>query len=358
MQDQPDPQSKTEDATPRQIENFRKRGQVAFSREATAAVGLVVVGLALVVMVDFGVETLRDLYNMIGDRIAGGPAGPGLLDRQLFVEVMLAFARILAPVAGVGAAGMLLAGAVQTGMNVSTEAIEPKLSRLNPLPKLKKMFLSTQTLFELVRSTAKIAILGLAAAFALQGQEVWLSRMPHLPVMEGVALVSDAMWRLGFALGATMAVLAALDVFWQRHLINKEMKMTLQEIKDEHKESEGDPMLKGARRQRMRQMAAERSQVRRAAEATVVIVNPTHVAIALKYSAREGGAPRVLCKGQDQLAAEIRAVARAAGVPIIQRRQLARLMFKTCKAGQEIPVEIYEAVAEVLALVIRVKKGR
>ncbi len=356
MQDHEDQDSKTESPTPGQIEKFRKRGEVVFSREVTAACALAAALLTLVPLGGWAVDQFAILWGMVGDRIAAGPHGPSMLDRDLYVNVMTLFAKMLAPPALTSAIVILLAGLSQTRLNFTLKALEPKLNKFNPLPQLKKMFFSARTVVDLTRSVVKIAILGTVAVYALVGQSVWLLRMPHLTLEQDLALSGQILTRLLAALGVALLVMAALDYAWQWYQLNKRMRMSKQEIKDEYKEKEGDPLIKAARRQKMRQMAQERSQVQRAAEATVVIVNPTHIAIALRYIPGQDDAPMVLCKGKDQIAAEIRTIARRAGVPIIQRKPLARLMIKTCKVGQVIPMEVYEAVAEVLAMVMRARR--
>ena len=358
MQDQHDEESKTEEPTPKQIEKFREKGQVAFSREVTAAFGLAAAVLVLIIMASFVVEELDGLFGLVGDRIAAGPKGAEMLDRQLFVDVMSTFARVLAPPALVGMLAILLSGLWQTKLNFSIKALEPKIEKFNPLPKLKRMFFSTETLVEVLRGSLKLIVLGSVAVFALWDRPVWLARMPHLPVRESLSVATDVAFKLFISLGMAAAAMAVVDYVWQRHKVLKKMRMTHQQIRDEYKETEGDPLIKGSRRQRMREMAQERSQVQLASEATVVIVNPTHIAVALRYTPGQDHAPRILCMGKDQIAAEIRAVARRSGVPVVQRRALARLMFKTCKAGREIPGDLFEAVAQVLAMVMRLKNQR
>ena len=358
MSDEQEQDSKTQDATPKQIEKFRKEGNLAFSKEVTAACGLGAVVLVLVVMGTYTVEQVDLMWKEIGSRISSGPKGNGLIDRQLFVTVMGTFAKILAPPAILGSIAILLSGATQTKLNWSTKAITPKLSKFNPIPKLKRMFFSVEMMVEVTRSIAKLIVLGAVAVAALWDRTPMLARMPHVSVRESLSIAGGVMAQLFVMIGSVAAAMAVVDYIWQKHQLTKKMRMTFQQIKDEYKETEGDPLIKGSRRQRMREMAMERSKVQLASEASVVIVNPTHISIALRFEPGQDHAPRILCMGKDQIAAEIRSVARRSGVPVVQRISLARLMFKTCKSGQEIPADLYEAVAQVLALVMRLKNRR
>ncbi|MEL6177304.1 MAG: EscU/YscU/HrcU family type III secretion system export apparatus switch protein [Myxococcota bacterium] len=352
MQDQ-DQDSKTESPTPRRREQFRKRGEVAFSREVMAVSGILAAILSLSVLTTFVLEEFGVIWAEVADRIAHKR---GAIDSQLFELLMHQFAKILAVPASVGLIAALLTGVGMTRFNLSLEPLTPKWEKLNPLPKLKKMFFSTQTIVELLKGVAKLSVLTMIAWMMISKELHWLIRLPHMALPWALSWFQEALVRLVFAMVVALIILAALDYAWQWYQLEKKMRMSKQDIKDEVKQNEGDPLVQGQRRARQRQMAMQRASVPNTAEATVVVVNPTHVAVALRYNPGQDAAPLVLSKGVDQVAAQIRAVAREHGVPIIQRRSLARLMYKTCRIGKPIPIEVYEAVAEVLAIVMRQKR--
>ncbi len=353
-----DPENKTEEPSPKRIEDFRKRGEVAFSKDLMAFSGVMAGLLSLGLVGTWGVETFTELWREMMEAVRPVSQGGARLDSRLVVEIMTCFVKILAVPFFVSVFVSLLTGLAQTEGNLSWEPMTPKFEKLNPIPKLPKLFFSMRSAVELAKNAFKIMVLALVAWKVLSNEAVELLRLPLLTLEASLAIAGRVLLKLIGVLCVVMMVFAALDFIWQRYQMNKKMRMSPKEMKDEHKEVEGDPIYKGMRRQRMREMAAQRGRVKLAAEATVVVVNPTHIAVALRYDPNKEGAPRVLCMGADQIAAEIRGVARQAGVPIIQRRSVARLLFTTAKVGSEIPVELFEAVASVLALIMRQRKNK
>jgi len=344
--------SKTEAPTPRRLEQSREKGEIAFSRDVMGFVSLVAGVVAVYIVAEFAVEEMSRLFRLLMEHAARGPRPGGILDVDIFPAAMWTFAKLIAIPGGLGMLGLIAAGVSQTRFNLSLEPMKPAFKKMNPLPKMKQMFFSANTGVELAKSLAKLIAMGYVGWTVLAGQSVWLMRMPHLSLTQNMEIANAVFIKLCVAMGIALMLIAVLDCAWQQYSHTKKMRMTKNEIRDEFKETEGDPLIMGQRKQKMRELAQLRATVKLASDATVVIVNPTHVAVALRYDPSKESAPRVLCKGADQIAAEIRAVARKAGVPIIQRRELARLMYKTCKTGGTIPIEIFEAVAAVLALVI------
>jgi flagellar biosynthetic protein FlhB len=346
-----DPESKTEEASPRRVDEFRRRGEVAFSRDLMSASAMLGGGVAVVLTGLFLPGRFGELWGAMMS--AAASSGGARIGAGTFWEALLFLAQGLALPMGVGVAVALLTGLAQTQGNLSWEPLALKPEKLNPFPKLVGLFVSKRAVVELAKNAFKVTALGAVAWWVAVDFIPELMTMPRLGLEAALSLGGELLLRLMGALCVAMVAFAALDVAWQRYQMAEKMKMSRQELKDEHKDIEGDPALRGARRQRMREMAAARGRVQAAREATVIVVNPTHVAVALRYDPKKESAPRVLCKGTDQVAAEIREVARKAGVPIIQRRALARLLFKTARVGREIPADLYEAVASVLALVLR-----
>jgi flagellar biosynthetic protein FlhB len=355
MSEQPDQDSKTEPATPRRIQQKREEGEVAISKDVMALASILASVMSFVIVGAYSVEVMDELWHFVTQRIAF-PHG-ARLDENLFLEIMIAFVKILSvPLAAITVV-VVLAGVAQTKLNFAAKALTPKPEKLNPLPGLKRMFLSANTLMELAKSILKLSVLAVLSWWVLAGEVSWLARMHHIDLEASLGISAGILMRLFFSLCCALIFFAVLDYIWQKHQYDKKLKMTIKEVKDDFKENEGDPFLKGQRRQRQRQMALSRGQIQAAANASVVVVNPTHVAVALRYTPGDP-APVVLCKGKEKVAARIRAVARENGVPIVQRRSLARLLYKTASVGQRIPTDVFEAVAEVLALVMRMRGSR
>ena len=355
MAEEHDQDSKTEAPTPRRIQQMREKGEVAVSKDVMSLAAILASIMSFVVIGAYSIEVMSDLWHFITDRISR-PQG-ARLDDGLFLEIMFAFVKIMAvPLVAISGV-VVLAGVSQTKLNFTAKALTPKPEKLNPIPGLKRMFASVNTMAELAKSVMKLSVLAALSWWVLSSEITWLARMPHIGLEDSLGISAGILIRLFFSLVCALAVFAVIDFIWQTHQHTKKMKMTKKEVKDDFKEQEGDPLLKGQRRQKQREMALSRGQIQAAAQADVVVVNPTHIAVALRYQPGDP-APMVLCKGKENVAAQIRSIARANGVPIIQRRSLARLLYKTAVAGQHIPVDVYEAVAEVLALVMRMRSQR
>jgi flagellar biosynthetic protein FlhB len=337
---------KTEAPTPRRLEKAREDGQVAVSKEVAGALGLVgaIIGLALMVPHAMGglARHAIVLIEQPAQLTAAGPLPPLLWD-TLFWGAMVVLAVIGLP--------MLLGPAVtllQTRGMVSPTLITPKLSRLSPIAGVKKIFSATNVV-EFLKSIAKLAVLCIAAGLLLRSMTWQL--VPAADWQTGqllVALKDDVLLLLA-ALAAAFAGIAVLDLLWVRYDHERKLRMSRQDLKEEMKQSEGDPEV----RARLKRIRIERSRNRMMSAvpaADVVITNPTHYAVALAYERGSGGAPRVVAKGVDHMAARIRAVAEKAGVPLVANPPLARALY-TVDLEREIPPEHYEAVAEIIAYV-------
>ncbi len=344
---------KTEQPTQRRLDRARERGQVPSSREVSSlflfAGALLVFGLGGPLALPSLDLLFRVPFDAVRDLGPGGSswvsaAGPAMRQGILLVAV---------PVGAMTVAA-ILASAVQNAIVWNSQAFVPKLERISLLRGLSRIF-SLKGLAELIKSIAKIVFAGLAAAVVLIPEMDRLEDVPALPLGPAVAYLGTISLRLLLAMTIAVTIIAAADYAWQRASYMREMRMTRQELKDEHKETEGDPMV----RQRLRALRMERARQRMMAEvprSTVVITNPTHFAIALRYVPEETPAPKVLAKGADLLAAKIREVARAHGVPIVENPPLARLLYGSVEIGKFIPQAHYEAVAEVVATVMRLRK--
>lgn len=335
-------QDKTEEPTPKKLREARKRGEVAKSRElGTAAVLLGTAG-ALVASADHLLASMKSTFDLSLQSIAGGvAASPGAVLEAGFSLG----ASALAPVLLVAMAAGALASFLQVGPLVSLEPISPKPERLDPIRGTKNLF-SQRQLIELVKSVAKIAVIGWVAWVTLRdglhGIVGLVARDAHAALGAAGTMVTTLLLRVG----AVAAGIAVLDVIYQRWRFRQDQKMTKEEVKREHKESEGDAHAKHER-ERMHREILEHSVLEQVRLADVLVVNPTHYAVALRYDEEENEAPEVLAKGQDDLAQRMIRAAQESGVPIMRDVPLAHALFDL-EIGEEIPEALFEAVAAVL----------
>jgi flagellar biosynthetic protein FlhB len=345
-------QDKTESATPKKREDARKKGQVAVSREVSSVFILfMTTGLFFFLggqMVD-GISTLvRDglQNNMLQE----------LQEKEIIVILVLLLGkifRILFPLMVVILLAGIAANISQFGILFTTEPLIPKFSKLNPLKGLKRLF-SLRSLVELVKALFKIFIIGLVAYAIVYRHLGTLPDLIRMEVPEILRFAGRVSLEMCFYTCLTLMVLAGLDYGFQRWQYENDLKMTKQEVKEELKQREGDPAV----RARIKRAQIEMSQRRMMAQvpaADVVVTNPTQLAIALKFDVEKMDAPRVVAKGAGYIAARIREIAEASGVPIFEQKPLAQTLFKLVEIGETIPMALYKAVAEVLAYVYRLK---
>ncbi len=339
-----DRDDKTEEPTPRRLEKAREEGRVPVSREVAS---LFVLLTATVGFWAAGPWVARGGAEVLARWLAlAPPAGAGALAEALR-DVLLFAVPVLLILAAAGVA----AAAVQKAVVWKRDALKPDPSRISPLKGFRRIF-SARGLAELIKGIAKLVVAGVVLWFALVPD---LETLPTLPAAGPEVLVPGlraAVGRLLVAASAVLAVLAMLDYAWQRHVWMRDMRMSRRELRDEYRETEGDPQIK----QRLRALRQERARRRMMAEvpkATVVVTNPTHVSVALRYVPGETPAPRVVAKGLDRIALEIRRIAREHGIPLVERPELARTLHRSVEVGQEIPPELYRAVAEIVARVLR-----
>ena len=349
MSEKKDKAQKTEPATPKKIKDARKEGQVAKSQEVASWTSTLAMTLLLPWTFSRASSMLQDLVAQVRDLIVE----PDLaLAVGLFGDALLDALLVVAP----GAVGLMavgvLANLAQVGFTPSPKALKPKLTRLNPLPGLKRLF-GAKTMWMGCKEVLKLAVLSVFAYRAIDGFLPVITDGGGLALPSVLAATADA--ALGFLRSVALLglVLAAADYAMQKKQMATELKMTKQEVKDEHKQAEGDPMLKGQIRERQMRMSRNRMMAD-IASADVVLVNPTHVAVALRYDAA-GGAPRVVAKGAGAVAAKIRERAQEHRVPLVRDVPLARALHKSCEVGDEIPAEMYAAVARVLAFLFSLK---
>jgi flagellar biosynthetic protein FlhB len=343
---------RTEQATPKRREEARKKGQVVLSPDVGAVSAL----LAALMIATWGWPVLLGQCRSLLVGWLEQVALSGDVDRvwPLLARSFLDTGRVLAPFAL--ATGLVGVAAVvaQIGFVMHPERLAPELERISPAKGMKRVF-SAHGAMNLLKAILKVAVtLGIGYVVVRRVSNE-AAATPGMTVEGILAFTGEGMRQLLIALVLALAALAGLDYLWQRWKHEQDLKMTRHEVRDELKESEGDPHVRLRFRRAHRELA-KRRMLSDVATADVVLTNPTHYAVALRYRSDEMGAPRVVAKGAGELAARIKDAARAAGVPIVERRALARALFRAVKVGAEIPPALYRAVAEILAFVYAVRR--
>lgn len=345
---------KTEQATDSRREEFRKRGQVAMTKELGSAIFFLVAAGLIYISGRFFLQNMFEIFNrtMGGELIKNIREGK-MTDVFSFIGLKLIVLTgpvfFVAMVIGVGAQVM------QTGFLQIEDALTPNLNKLNPLNALGRIF-SMRGLAELFKSILKMTAIGTVMYLLLKAEITQIPYLSGYSVSQLLTYLGEVLFRLLIGTGLFMLVLAVADYFFQRWQLEKEMMMTKQEVKEEHKSRDGDPLIKARIRKVQREMAT-RKMMTEIPKADVVITNPTHIAVVLKYSDKLP-APQLIAKGMDHMAEKIKEIARENNIPVIENKPLARTIFKTMKVGQVIPRELFVAVAEVLSYVFRLRRKK
>jgi flagellar biosynthetic protein FlhB len=349
---------KTEPATQKKLDDARKDGKVAKSKELTSAFMLVALFLILKSFISTIGNNFIGLFSLVYNRISDyvNPAEVGFTSNAVsafIMQMILQLLRNVWPFFLFGVAIALVISIIQVGWKVTTKPMQPKLSKFNPISGFKRIF-SKESLFNLGMAIIKIAVIGLIAYFSIRKHANELFILYEISLNQAIALVGDIILNTGLRISLVYVIVGLIDYVYQKHKFSEDMKMTKQEVKDEYKNTEGDPQIKGQQRKKM-QEASMRRMMQDVPKADVVITNPTHFAVALKYDADTGKAPVVVAKGEDYIAQKIKDAARENNVEIVENKPLARMLYHNVEIGEEIPPELYQAVAEVLATVYRMK---
>ncbi len=349
---------KTEPATQKKLEDARKEGQVAKSKEIANGLGLLSLFILLRVWVGhIGIsfmELFGGIYNRIPEMIymADGtvPTGnfTGLLQQNILSIIIIA-----GPIYLVGVLIAFLSDVIQVKWRPTGKPLQPKFNKINPISGFKRI-LSPNSLVELVKSIAKIGLIIYVAWGYIKDELDIFFFLFDMPLMNAIQEIGNVVIDLGIRISAVYMVIALLDFAYQKWKFSNDMKMTKQEVKDEYKDQEGDPQIKGKQRQRM-QEASRRRMMQALPEADVVITNPTHYAVAIQYDSEQHEAPVVIAKGADYLAAKIKEIAKEHKIEIYENKPLARMLYANVELGAQIPPELYPAVAEVLAYVYHLR---
>ncbi len=339
--------SKTEKATPRRRGEMRDKGQVAKSQEFSTAIlfvlALVLLRLYLPRVNLFLQSNTQELWSSF----------PRELTVSVFMEIMwqmaLGMFAALAPMFLFLVIGALLVNIVQVGLKVSLYPLKPNVGKLNPVSGFKRLF-SLQPLVQLGLNLIKMSLIVWLSWSILKSHYDNLLQSVLMDIDHTGALLGGIVWEIGWKIGLAMLVLASADLAWQRWYHERNMRMSKQEVKDEHKNSDGDPQIK-ARIRQLQRKAAQKRMMEAIPRADVILTNPVHLAVALAYDPTGMNAPLVLAKGASAVAERIKERAREYDIPIVENKPLARALFRSTEIGSEVPAELYAAVSEVLIYV-------
>jgi flagellar biosynthetic protein FlhB len=340
--------NRSEKATARRKQSARDKGQVVRSRDLAGAVTLLAVTAALSWQPQMWIGRWRALFERLLALGSGGEIGLGT---PIFSWTLLALGQCLAPVLTLALAVALFTHTAQGGLVLAPEALQPNWSRLNPASNIGQMF-SAAGLSRLLRSLVPFVVIATLAVGLLQRD---VSRLAHAARFDGrglLALLGSLVAELAWKFGLVLLAWSGFDYFLQRHNYERSLRMTKQEVKQESKDSDGNPLIRG-RMRRLRRALLRKTMAKDVARATAVITNPTHYAVAIEYRPETMAAPVVVAKGRNLLAQKIKELARWHDIPLVENRVLAQALYKSTEVGQAIPPKLYAAVAEILAFLYR-----
>ncbi len=348
-------QEKTEQATPKRREDARRKGQVARSSELSS---IAILAAGLLALSALGGYMFDQLGIFMVDALTNGifiELDPGSLHLSIGTWA-LGYARIVGPVVALLVVAALGINYAQVGVLFTLQPLTPKAERISPLSGLKRIF-SSRGLVELAKGLFKIGAVVYVTYLTIDSDMDSLIAYMDMSVGQIFTLSGDITITLAFRIVLLLLIMAILDYAFQRWEYEKNLRMTRQEVREEVKQQEGDPMVRSRIRALQREMS-QRRMMDDVMTADVVVTNPTHVAVALKYDMENMPAPRVVAKGQRLVAQRIKELARDAGVPLVENKPLARALFKVVRIGDEIPEDLFKAVAQVLAFVFQLKRGK
>ena len=347
--------SKTEKPTPKRRSDERKKGNVLMSKDAISVATLIGSLVMLRVMSDAFIGRIGELIHLVFYYMGSGTLEmvPGLLS-ELFINVLMTFVALCAPFLAVTAILAISVTFYQTKLLVTTEPLKPKFSRLNPLQGIKRLF-SLRSLVEVVKNLLKIIVLLVLIVNYFRNVAMSFGRFLDMSLVQSCTVLFQDIFTLVMQIAVAFIVLAFFDYLYQWWDYERNLKMSKEEVKEEYKQAEGDPKVKGKIKQIQRERAMQR-MMQQVPKSDVVIRNPTHFAVALRYHEQEDNAPKVLAKGMDELALRIVKVAEENGVSVVENVPLARALYASVDIDREIPPELYGPVAEVLVYVLKLDR--
>ena len=347
---------KTEPATSKKLNDIRKEGQVAKSKELITAVSLMSLFIILKIylsklgtgLIDVYTQVYNSISKVVDDSYNGLPIRTaGSVMQQVIIDMI----KLVIPILLVAIVIAILGNMLQQKWMVTAKPLQPKFSKISPISGFKRMF-SVRQLVELIKSIAMISIIMIVVYNTVKSKMNILLTFYDVGLNTALSTIGSIIIELGIKISAVFLIVGFADLFYQRIKFKNDNMMTKQEIKDEFKNTEGDPQVKGQIKRRMQEVSRRR-MMQQLPEADVVITNPTHFAVALKYEPDAGKAPVVIAKGADYLAFQIKDKAKEYNIAIVENKPLARILYHNIDIGMEIPPELYQAVAEILAVVMR-----
>ena len=347
---------KTEPATSKKLNDIRKEGQVAKSKELITAVSLMSLFIILKIylsklgtgLIDVYTQVYNSISKVVDDSYNGLPIRTaGSVMQQVIIDMI----KLVIPILLVAIVIAILGNMLQQKWMVTAKPLQPKFSKISPISGFKRMF-SVRQLVELIKSIAMISIIMIVVYNTVKSKMNILLTFYDVGLNTALSTIGSIIIDLGLKISAVFLIVGFADLFYQRIKFKNDNMMTKQEIKDEFKNTEGDPQVKGQIKRRMQEVSRRR-MMQQLPEADVVITNPTHFAVALKYEPDAGKAPVVIAKGADYLAFQIKDKAKEYNIAIVENKPLARILYHNIDIGMEIPPELYQAVAEILAVVMR-----
>lgn len=347
---------KTEPATSKKLNDIRKEGQVAKSKELITAVSLMSLFIILKIylsklgtgLIDVYTQVYNSISKVVDDSYNGLPIRTaGSVMQQVIIDMI----KLVIPILLVAIVIAILGNMLQQKWMVTAKPLQPKFSKISPISGFKRMF-SVRQLVELIKSIAMISIIMIVVYNTVKSKMNILLTFYAVGLNTALSTIGSIIIDLGIKISAVFLIVGFADLFYQRIKFKNDNMMTKQEIKDEFKNTEGDPQVKGQIKRRMQEVSRRR-MMQQLPEADVVITNPTHFAVALKYEPDAGKAPVVIAKGADYLAFQIKDKAKEYNIAIVENKPLARILYHNIDIGMEIPPELYQAVAEILAVVMR-----
>ena len=345
-------QEKTEKATPKKRQDARKKGQVAKSQEINSAFILLCVFVMLKFYLPYMItEIQRFTVGMFNQ--ASQPAFTVQEAYNLFTQVLFLTAKLVAPMMAVALLIGITASYMQVGFLLTPEPLKMKLEKLDPIKGLKRIF-SKRSLMELFKSIFKITMVGVITYLTIRSKAHVFPTLLDTDIYSTIQFIGDIIFGIAWRVAAAMIILAIIDLVYQKWEHEQSIKMSKHDVKEEYKQTEGNPQIKGKIKEKQRQMSMAR-MMQDVPKANVIITNPTHLAIAIYYE--EGMmAPKVIAKGADKVAEKIREIGISHSIPLVENKPLAQALFKTVEIGDVVPQDLYQAVAEVLAFVYQLSR--
>jgi flagellar biosynthetic protein FlhB len=343
---------KTEKATPKKHQEVRKKGQVAKSQDVNVAIGLFAAFLFLLFAGSYLKKMILSLFEHSFQEYMLMDLTEANL-QTIFLEMIKETALIVGPIMLVGLIAGVAANYFQVGFLFAPESIQMKLEKIDPIKGFKRIF-SLRSVVEFLKSILKLSIVGVITFLVLWNRMDEILILSQKTIGAALATLADLTLQMGLFASGALLFLSLLDYLYQKYDFEKNIRMSKQDLKDEFKNSEGDPLIKSKIKQKQREMAMRR-MMQEVPNADVIITNPTHYAIALKYDEKKLDAPFVVAKGVDYVAQKIKYIAKENQVIMVENRPLARALYSQAEIGEAIPEEFFKAVAEILAYVYRTK---